>query len=293
MSAGILAAAELARLADELAEACATAERARRLVQELSLAGEKVTQEKNGAYFERNQLLVLLAHLAIAMGWKVGVGQHPASDTTWEADWRTILFVQLPTGQCCWHFHDVERELLKGLPQWTEAWDGHSTPTKYGRVLACALDLRMFPRQSTTPHVRTADTKAERKAFIDSLAQDGWLAANHETLVGMASEALASRPFPICGAVHPGGGPVCALGPNHEGAHAELDETTERAGVQWADPAKGPSGLSWTKWPVGNEKRCPSIAPAPYTAGQCEQYEGHGGDHHAHDLSWDADPVKQ
>lgn len=90
--------------------------------------------QKDGAYAERNQVLALLARMAVALRWRVGVGQHPEADTTWEKDWRTILFVELPTGQCSWHFHDSEAHLLAGLPAYEGAWDGHTTPEKYDRV---------------------------------------------------------------------------------------------------------------------------------------------------------------
>lgn len=89
---------------------------------------------KDLAYSERNQLLSLLARMALALGWKAGTAQHPAEDTTWEEDWRTLLFVDLPTGQASWHFHDSERHLLAGLPEYGGKWDGHGTDAKYERV---------------------------------------------------------------------------------------------------------------------------------------------------------------
>jgi hypothetical protein len=89
---------------------------------------------KDAAYGERNQALALLARMARNMGWRAGVGQHPEEDTAWEPDWRTILFVNLPTGQASWHFHDSERHLLAGLPPYSDVWDGHTTDEKYERV---------------------------------------------------------------------------------------------------------------------------------------------------------------
>ena len=91
---------------------------------------------RDAAYAERNQVLALMARMAVALGWPVGVATHPESDTNWEADWRTILVFDLPTGQASWHFHDSERERLAGLPQYEKPWDGHSTPAKYDRVNA-------------------------------------------------------------------------------------------------------------------------------------------------------------
>lgn len=100
----------------------------------------ELERQKDAAYSERNQVLALLGRMAAALGWKTGVGYHLISDPTWEKDWRTILFVELPTGQASWHFHDSERHLLRGLPAYAEAWDGHSTPEKYERVRRALLE---------------------------------------------------------------------------------------------------------------------------------------------------------
>lgn len=101
----------------------------------------EVTAQKDGAYAERNKVLVLLAATATQLGWRVGVGRHPESDTKWEKDWRTILFIDLPTGQASWHFHDSEAHLLSGFPEYPDRWDGHTTEEKYERVLRARLDL--------------------------------------------------------------------------------------------------------------------------------------------------------
>lgn len=103
---------------------------------------------KDGAYRKRNHVLALLAHVAHDYGWRVGVGQHPESDITWEMDWRTILFIDLPTGQASWHFHDSEAHLLEGLPMYPGAWDGHTTEEKYQRVEA---QVRAMGKAGTEP----------------------------------------------------------------------------------------------------------------------------------------------
>lgn len=106
------------------------------VIENLSARLRAVTEQKDGAYSERNQLVALLARMAVAFGWRAGVGQHPAEDTAWENDWRTILFIDLPTGQAAWHFHDSERHLLEGLPSYSGRWDGHTTAEKYARAKA-------------------------------------------------------------------------------------------------------------------------------------------------------------
>lgn len=96
--------------------------------------------QKNGAYAERNQVVALLARVAPWTGWGAGIGRHPESDATWERDWMTIVFIDLPTGQASWHFHDSEYSLLAGLPTYLKPWDGHSTEEKYRRVKECLTE---------------------------------------------------------------------------------------------------------------------------------------------------------
>lgn len=100
----------------------------------------ELEKQKNGAYAERNQLVALLARMAPWIGWGAGIGRHPDSDATWERDWMTIAFIDLPTGQASWHFHDSEYRLLAGLPKYLKEWDGHSTEEKYRRVNAALAD---------------------------------------------------------------------------------------------------------------------------------------------------------
>lgn len=135
--------AEIARLKAELAEARV---RSGTVIGELQISerdrvgaeaeAKRLSAQKDAAYSERNKLVAAFARVALRLGWRAGVGYHPLADKEWEQDWRTIVFVDLPTGQVSWHFHDSERDLLKGLPAYAEAWDGHSTDEKYQRLAA-------------------------------------------------------------------------------------------------------------------------------------------------------------
>jgi hypothetical protein len=100
---------------------------------------ETLRKQKDAAYLERNQCVALLAKLAHRLGWDVGVGRHPDTDAEWGNEWRNILFIELPTGQVSWHFHDSNMELLEGLPRYQKPWDGHDTPAKYRRVNSVRL----------------------------------------------------------------------------------------------------------------------------------------------------------
>lgn len=90
----------------------------------------KAEEGKNTAYSERDRLVCAISK--IFPSW---LERHPLSDTTWEDDWRWIVFVQFPTGQASWHIHDSEEIWFDHLERRDgNSWDGHSTAEKYARI---------------------------------------------------------------------------------------------------------------------------------------------------------------
>lgn len=100
----------------------------------------KLTAEKNNAYAERDMCLVMAALMAQRLGLKVGIGLHRDKPCeTWDADWRNILFIDLPAGQVSWHLHDAETKWFYFVGAYDGEWDGHTTDEKYQRVLEPGL----------------------------------------------------------------------------------------------------------------------------------------------------------
>lgn len=96
----------------------------------------ELTAQKDAAYAERDKCLVLLALMAQRLGLKVGMGLHidkPGEE--WDAEWRNILFIELPAGQVSWHIHDSEAHWFYFVGAYDGVWDGHTTDEKYQRVL--------------------------------------------------------------------------------------------------------------------------------------------------------------
>lgn len=91
---------------------------------------EECRAQKNQAYSERNRLVAVLAKL-----FPSSLERHPEEDKDWDADWRWIVYVILPTGQCSWHIHDSELALFDHVPrECKQRWDGHTTGEKYARI---------------------------------------------------------------------------------------------------------------------------------------------------------------
>jgi hypothetical protein len=90
---------------------------------------------KDAAYDERNNLVAALARLAIANGWRAGIGKHcPDPDPTWDVEWLNVIYIETPWGQLSWHIHDRQLALFDGLPLVDITWDGHTTDEKYDRL---------------------------------------------------------------------------------------------------------------------------------------------------------------
>jgi hypothetical protein len=84
---------------------------------------------KDGAYSERNELVAALATLFPS-------GTRKTNIEGWSDDWHNCVFIDLPTGQVSWHYHDSEVHLFEHLPPYEKPWDGHTTEEKYKRLAA-------------------------------------------------------------------------------------------------------------------------------------------------------------
>lgn len=133
---------------------------------------------KDGAYSERNKLVAALSKLFPA--W---LERHLDSDTTWEDDWRWIVFIQLPTGQASWHIHDSELEQFNHLEcKDGNSWDGHTTDEKYSRLASITgipelkqlraerqwQDISTAPKDGTKILAYLIDNAEHRKSFPEN-----------------------------------------------------------------------------------------------------------------------------
>lgn len=114
--------------------------------------GRDYRKERDAAYTERNCLVAALARMLpgeppcgpCATSGMAGfcdhrrkgawLAEHDPTDAGWDPEWRTIVFIDGPTGQLSWHLHDSDVPLFDGLPRGPNSWDGHTTPEKYERV---------------------------------------------------------------------------------------------------------------------------------------------------------------
>lgn len=96
---------------------------------------ERLREALNGAYTERNCVVALLASV-----FPSGLKKTYIPD--WDEEWNGCVYVDLPTGQASWHFHDREAHLFSHLPPYEKEWDGHTTEEKYDRIARSALQQK-------------------------------------------------------------------------------------------------------------------------------------------------------
>lgn len=87
----------------------------------------KSEEAKNGAYAERNKLVRILASIFPS-------GIKKTAIEGWDEAWHWCVYIDLPTGQASWHFHNSELGMFLDLPFYRGVWDGHTTEQKYERI---------------------------------------------------------------------------------------------------------------------------------------------------------------
>jgi len=97
------------------------------VVAELDAEVDGIRARKDAAYEERNRVVALLARL-----FPSGLG--PTDIEGWDPEWNGCVYIDLPTGQVSWHFHDSQAHLFAGIPAYQGEWDGHTTEEKYRRL---------------------------------------------------------------------------------------------------------------------------------------------------------------
>lgn len=116
----------------ELNKAFATLDALHAHVRAVHARVARLEAERDQAYAERNRLVALVARLAREL--KMSVGLRAASDAKPGDAFQRVALVELPTGQCSWHFPEREAAWFDGLGEAAAPWDGHDTAVKHARI---------------------------------------------------------------------------------------------------------------------------------------------------------------
>lgn len=125
---------------------------------------EQLEAVRDGAYSERNRLVAFLASI-----YPSGVKKTVIPG--WDESWHGCVYVDLPTGQASWHFHDNEAHLFVHLPPYDGEWDGHTTEEKYERIFLAASHAKQTDElladymkfaDKLVPHTKTQNDRIEQ-----------------------------------------------------------------------------------------------------------------------------------
>lgn len=84
-------------------------------------------EEKNEAYRQRNHLVAALAQIYPSGITKTNI-------PGWDEEWHGCCFIDLPSGQISYHYHDSQKYLFENLPPYSKEWDGHDKDVVHKRL---------------------------------------------------------------------------------------------------------------------------------------------------------------
>ena len=82
---------------------------------------------RDQAYSERNRVVATLARCYPA-------GIRKTAIEGWDPAWHNCVYIDLPTGQISYHYHDTEHWLFQDLPTYEKPYDGHDKETVHQRL---------------------------------------------------------------------------------------------------------------------------------------------------------------
>lgn len=108
------------------------------MVSALRLRETEARADKDQAYEERNNVVAALARLFPS-------GIRRTDIPGWSDDWHGCCFIDLPSGQISYHYHDSQAHLFADLPPYEKPWDGHDKATVHQRL----SELRAYLAKGT------------------------------------------------------------------------------------------------------------------------------------------------
>lgn len=145
--------------------------------------GNEADAERDQAYRERNHLVAALARLFPS-------GIRPTDIPGWDPAWNNCVYIDLPTGQISYHYHDDEAELFKDLPRYTKPFDGHAKDDVHKRLAELGVSY------VTERTLREAEAIKERTARCARIAKSKyadrrWHPFYHIAAAGIAEDIEA------------------------------------------------------------------------------------------------------
>ena len=121
----------LSNLLDDISDALGVEDKYKGEPDHLFEQIELLKQSKNGAYSERNHLVAALARLYPSYIARTNI-------KGWDNEWHSCVYINLPSGQISYHYHDSDHYLFEHLPPFIGEWDGHDKGLVHDRLRCLA-----------------------------------------------------------------------------------------------------------------------------------------------------------
>lgn len=76
------------------------------------------------------------AHLVAALCRLFPSGKRQTDIPGWKPDWHGCVYIDLPSGQISYHYHDSHADIFDWLPEYTKPYDGHDKDEVHRRLAA-------------------------------------------------------------------------------------------------------------------------------------------------------------
>lgn len=90
---------------------------------------DRLEKTVDSAYHERNVLVSVLSKLYTSYQCKTEIDG-------WDPEWHNCVYIELPTGQVSYHFHDRDAALFAHVEHHSVLWDQHTKDDVHRRWLA-------------------------------------------------------------------------------------------------------------------------------------------------------------
>ncbi len=122
---------EIRRLRKERDAHCASLDQQEQEIDRQRAVIAETRADKDEAYRQRNHLVAALARLFPS-------GVRRTDIPGWSDDWHGCVYIDLPTGQISYHYHDSQGYLFADLPPYEDEYDGHDKDVVHARLEALA-----------------------------------------------------------------------------------------------------------------------------------------------------------
>lgn len=132
--------------------------------------------DKDQAYLERNHLVAALSRLYPS-------GIRKTNINGWSEDWLGCVYIDLPSGQISYHYHDRQAYLFERLPAYQWAYDLHDKDDVHERLSKVSLASYTSAHVSVTNMESGEELEAISPSNLPDDVKQVWVQGTRQLIV--------------------------------------------------------------------------------------------------------------